>query len=130
MNIVDFQDELEKKSKKEIITYANTQYAALLASIEKLKQYEQEIEHLKALLDSNVTTIIKSPELCMVEAQINRLSEFSVIRSLTAEEIKSLDVLVKNKLLLNGQPTTIPGEVKKQKHYPEAVLISIAKKEN
>lgn len=130
MNVISFQDELDKKSKQELIQYANAQYAALQASVEMLKKYEAEIAHLKELLSSNVTPIIKSPELCMVENQIQRLSQFSNQRPLTAEEVKTLDVLIKNKLLLSGEATMIPGEIKKKRDVPEAVLISIAKKES
>lgn len=130
MNVVSFQEELEKKSKKDIIAYANAQFAALQASVDQLKKYEEEIHHLKRLLDCNVAPIIKSPELCMVEHQLGRLQEFSNQRPLTPEEIKSLDTLIKNKLLLSGQATTIAGEAKKKKDIPEAVLISIAKKES
>lgn len=128
MNVISFQDELEKKTKKEIIAYADAQYHALQSSIEKIQKYEAEIKHLQELLNSNVQSVIKSPEQATVEDQINRLAIVGASRVLTAEEVKTLDILIKNKMLLNGQDSIIPAEAKKKRSYPEAVLISIAKK--
>jgi hypothetical protein len=45
--------------------------------------------------------------------QLRRLKEISENRLLAPEEVKMYDLLVKNLRLLEGDPTSIPGEMKK-----------------
>jgi hypothetical protein len=129
-NVISLANGLELRTQKELIAYTNAQYLALHAISEKVKELESKNKHLEELLDAtNTSPIIKTLDQCIVEEQIERLRTYSLARQLSAEEIKSLDVLIRNRLLLYGQATTIPGEVKKKKDLSPAQLTLIAKKE-
>lgn len=126
-DVIQMVNGMEFRTQKELLQYSNTLYLIVDTAVAKNKELEDKVKHLQDLLDSlAVTPIIKSRELCMVEEQIDRFAKDSMIRQLSSEEIKSLDVLIKNKLLLSGEATTINGE-KKKKEYTSAQLISIAK---
>lgn len=127
------------KSSKELKEYCNAQYIALQGAVEKIKKLEEEITHLQQLLATTtelvtspkVEKIIKTPELAIVEAQIEILQNRALQKELTLEEVKVLDLLIKNKRLLTGEATTIEGEKKKVKNqYTEAELVALAKKDS
>src|SRR4051812_1932358 len=106
----------EFRTLKELKSYAESLYLVVETASSKIKELEQKLKHSEDLLLSfQVTPIIKTQEQCIVEKQIDELNKLSLQRSLTTEEIKSLDILIKNKLLLSGQATTIPGSVIKKK---------------
>lgn len=129
-NVIQLANGLELRTQKELIAYTNAQYVALHAMSEEIKELRDKNRHLVELLDSASTQpIIKPIDLCIVEEQIEKIRQFSVNRQLTSEEIKSLDVLIRNRLLLSGQATTISGDVKKKKDLSPAQLTLIAKKE-
>lgn len=129
----------EFKTIKELSEYSTAQFYALQGAVEKIQKLQEEISHLQTLLasttslieDNNVSSIIKSPELAIVEAQINLLTNRAIRQELTLEEVKILDLLVKNKRLLSDESTTIEGKTAKpKKEYSEAQLISLAQKSN
>lgn len=128
-NLFQLANGLELRNAKEVVQYANTQYLALQTLDQKNKDLEAEVAHLKELLSCNTIEIIKTPEHLIVEEQISRIQKNSLIRELSNEEIKSLDLLIKNKRLLSGDSTDIPGEVTKKKPVSKAQLIQIAKQE-
>lgn len=121
---------------QELIDYSSAQYLALESAVKKIKILQEEVQHLQQLLasttelieeDSKVQKIIKAPELCIIEAQIDILQNRALQKELTLEEVKVLDLLIKNKALLSGEPTTVVGQRKKNKSkYSEAELILIA----
>jgi hypothetical protein len=121
------------KSNKELVAYTNAQYLALQASVEKINKLEEEITHLQQMLASmtplvgKTERIIKSPELCIVEAQIDILQNRALQKELTLEEVKVLDLLIKNKKLLSNEPTTINGTAKHKKDYSEDELLKLAR---
>lgn len=123
------------KNTKELSEYATAQFLALQSAVEKITELQKKVHHLEELLKSSqpiigensVERIIKSPELAIVEAQINLLTQRALTRELQLEEVKTLDILIRNKQLLSDQPTTIPGESKPKKKPSEAQLISIAR---
>lgn len=116
---------------KDLQKYCDTQFLALQSAAEKIQRLQVEIEHLQGLLagqSPSIERLLKSPELAICEAQIGMFQNRALIKELTLEEVKILDLLVKNKLLLSGQATTIEGTTKKKskEEYSEAELIKIA----
>lgn len=124
---------------EELKRYTEAQYFALESAASKIKSLEDEVKHLQELLsamtpsldDHQVERVIKSPELCIVEAQISLMTQRALSLPLTLEDTKQLDLLIKNKRLLSGESTTIDGAKKPQKkQISDADLIKIARIEN
>lgn len=123
------------KNSKELQTYADAQFLALKSATEQIEKLKQEVAHLQDIIaqtvplvgDNKVDIIIQSTEQSIIEAQIKILSDRALKSELTLEEVKVLDLLIKNKKLLSDEPTTITGERKKKREYTEAELISKAK---
>lgn len=129
-NVIQLSNGMEFRTVKELQGYSNAQFVAMHAMHAQLVELQSKNKHLEEMLDSmNTQPIIKPIDLCIVEEQIEKIRQFSVSRQLTSEEIKSLDVLIRNRLLLSGQATTISGDVKKKKDLSPAQLTLIAKKE-
>lgn len=121
----------EFRTLKELQKYADSLYLVLEIANEKVKELEEKVKHSEdLLLSTQVVPIIKTQEQCIVDKQIDDLNKLSMNRSLTTEEIKSLDILIKNKLLLSGQATTIPGQVLKRKEMTLKELTFIAQKKD
>lgn len=87
--------------------------------MKKLEEKDAEISHLKQLLLSGSAPIIGSEglvqasvELQMVESQLRKLQEDTMLRLMTLDDVKRLDLLIKNKNLLESKPTTIEGKSK------------------
>lgn len=124
------------KSNQELIAYSNAQYLALQAAADKIKKLEEEITHLQQLLASstplvgeNKVEIYQKPlEQAVVEAQIQILSKRALEKELTLEEVKTLDLLIKNKKLCEDGKT-LEKKTKKRKEYTDAELIEVAKSE-
>lgn len=100
---------------------------------EELEQKVSEIEHLKKLLGSSVPVIGEVSPLLLSDVelittqQINKLKQASMTRELTLDEVKRLDLLVKNQNLARGEATEIPGKQKSVKGKSASQLIQIAK---
>jgi predicted nucleic acid-binding Zn-ribbon protein len=93
-----------------------------------LKAKEDEITHLKALLDSSVPSytpsfVVNDEEVIAIK-QLELLKQASQIRPLSLEEVRIYDLLVKNKRLAQGDSTNIVDTVKLPKD--KAQLIKIA----
>lgn len=69
--------------------------------------------------------VIAGPEEEILEAQIRHLRNVAVERLLTLDETRQLDLLIKNLLLLRGDPTTIHGESKPADGVSDADLVNI-----
>lgn len=130
-DIIQLASGRQFKNIRELQEFCEMQFIALTMSNETIKHLEEKVKHLEELLDATVKTeiIIKSPEQGLVENQIERYCVIGNQRQLTAEEVKSLDVLIKNKLLLSGEATTINGDTKQKKKLTPAELTLIAKKD-
>lgn len=134
-DIIDLAQRFKEKTKTELKEYAEQQYKALVSATSKIKELEDEVAHLKALLvssvpmlvEDDVQKIIKLPEEVVIETQIAILQNRALQgRELTLEEVKTLDLLIKNKKLLSGEATTIVQDRKPKKSYSEAELVHIA----
>jgi len=133
-DIISLSEKFKAKTKSELQEYSNKQYETIVYLTKKNAELEQEVKHLKELLTNGlpainngpVTQIIKTPELAIIEAQIDILQNRALQKELNLEEIKCLDLLIKNKRLLTEQPTTINGDKKSKKIPEEAELVLIA----
>lgn len=127
-------------SMKEVESFVQSAFLAVQASGQKIRKLEEEVKHLQDLLtstsklideqeDSKVESVIKSPAQIICEQQIERISALAIGRTLALEEVKALDLLVKNLMLLKGEATAINGapRKKKPKVYTDGELVSIAK---
>jgi hypothetical protein len=130
-DIITLASGKEFRTLKELQKYAETLYLIAETANEKIKELEEKLKHSEdLLLSTQVVAVIKTQEQCIVEKQIDVISGLSMTRQLTNEEVKSLDILIKNKLLLSGQPTTIAGDVKKKKEVSMRELTLIAQKKD
>lgn len=136
-NITEIFNEFKTKVEKD--QFVAKQHETIELLVEKNKQLSAEVEHLKKLLinsvpmltqESSVSKIIITPEEAVIESQIQIIQDRSYNQELTLEDVKKLDLLIKNKRLVKEQSTTIQGESKKidKKHYTNAQLITIASK--
>ena len=125
--IIDILPKLEEMTKQDLIAFTTGAYATAVTALKDNKLLQEKVKHLEELLKTPVETLIKTPEQATIENQIGRFTELAMARQLTNEEIKSLDILIKNKMLLSGQATTIPGEVKRKKALTDSELITLAR---
>lgn len=94
-------------------------------------ELHKKIKHLEGLLmavvDSNkgdATKLIITPEEIIADLQIQRLVEISQVRSMTLDEVRQYDLLVKNKRLAMSQPTTIEADVSKVEKITDVKLLA------
>lgn len=129
----------EFKTKVEREQFLNSQHKTISTLIAKNTQLTQEVEHLKKMLldsmpilsqENPVSKIILTPEEALIETQIQMIQDRSFNQELTLEDVKKLDILIKNKRLVKEQSTTIQGESKKvdKKNFSREDLIRIASK--
>lgn len=92
----------DSKEISKLQAYSNAQTNAIIELSKKLKNSQDEVEHLKKLLEGSVPLIKESTidtggndqeQICKLE--INKLRHTSLDRELTLEEVKKLDILVK-----------------------------------
>ena len=67
-----------------------------------------------------------STERSIAEVQLERLREIAMNRLMTPEETKQYDILVKNLLLIRGQPTVINGTGTSVEELSVEELVAIA----
>lgn len=99
--------------------------------LNKLEEKEKEILQLQNLLNSpseiDVVQHVTDEEL-IADVQLNKLKDAAKVRELTLDEIRKYDLLVKNKRLAQGDPTTINGEnLLKKKSKPELIKLAAKK---
>lgn len=133
-NIQDLEKNYEESSLKIQVDGYQKRNVELFQRIQDLenllKTKEDEIKHLKELLDSSVPSF--SPNLIVDDAeviaikQLELLKQSSQMRPLSLEEVRIYDLLVKNKRLAQGDSTNIVDTVKLPKD--KAKLIEIASK--
>lgn len=110
----------EFKDIKDLQAYADKQFIALKKTLEKNAKLENENRHLKYLLEQttqliekdNVHKMIVTPEQALIDEQISILQGRAIGKELTLEEIKKLDLLIKNKKLLEEKTKTFKAESK------------------
>lgn len=119
-NVIDVSEIFKTfKNDKEKQQYLEAQLQATLTLQSKIKQLEEENLHLKTLLVTNVPTlniplpIIITPEEYLIDEQIKileRRGREAADNELTLEEVKKLDLLLKNKKIIKDGKETIKVE--------------------
>jgi hypothetical protein len=124
------------KSFIELQEYCDAQFAVAQALAKENEKLKAEIEHLKSLL-AGATPLLKpeveqpapklqvSTEQAILEMQIEKMRQDAMVRQLTLEETKRLDLLIKNLHLVKGQATQIT-ENKLPFNISETDLLRIA----
>lgn len=110
------------------------QHETILSLTNENKRLIEEVEHLKTLLVASApilnptTRVILTPEEALIEQQIELIQNRSYNAELTLEDVKKLDLLLKNKKLSKEQNVSLQGESKKvdKKNYTNAELILLA----
>lgn len=134
LNIQDIETQYQDSALKVQVEGYQKKNIKLFERIQKLedslKLKEEEIKHLKDLLDSSVPSytpnfVVNDEEVIAIK-QLELLKQASQIRPLSLEEVRIYDLLVKNKRLAQGDSTNIVDTVKLPKD--KAKLIEIASK--
>lgn len=74
----------------------------------------------------NPITIIPTNESIIAEVQLERLRNIAMERLLTPDETKQYDILVKNIMLIRGQPTVINGSATVVEDLDDEELVKLA----
>jgi hypothetical protein len=129
----------EVKDMSELRVFSEAQQKTILKLSKKNKELEEEVSHLKKLLESQ-TPIIQTSEqpaslgekfltsdqesICRME--LNKLKQTSFERELTLEEAKRVDIYSKILNVLENSPKTIKVETKS---IPSQDLMSLVQSE-
>jgi len=125
----EFKSEAERKA------FLFKQHEAISKLVEQNKALQDEVDHLKHLLtqsvpllgESKIEKVIVSPEQGLLEEQIRLIQDRSYGQELNLEDVKKLDLLLKNKELINkNKPKTYDG--KSDLLIDNIKLLEIAKK--
>lgn len=139
-NVIDVTEIFKTfKNDKEKQKFLEAQFEAVLELQRKIRTLEEENLHLKTLLATNVPSlniplpIIISPEEYLIDKQISILEErgrISADPELTLEEVKKLDLLLKNKKIIKDGKEVIKIEkvTKGKLTNKELALIASSKK--
>lgn len=126
------------KSFKELQEFCDKQYETLQNALGQIKVLHDENKHLKVLLnsissspeDGQISTIVKSPAEYICETQIEALNALALTRLLSLDEVKKLDLLIKNHRLLKGDSTgsiDVKEPNKKINKLPKENIVALAK---
>lgn len=113
-NVLTLYKELKEDIDKQ--KFLEAQQNTLIKLKEKIVQQEAEISHLKSLLISTSSLtprIIVSPEEALIDEQIHLIQKRSIGQELNLEEVKKLDILLKNKGIFNKENKTLEASSKK-----------------
>lgn len=109
-NIVSVDKLISKfKTETELRTYCDIQFKTITKLNKQIQEKEEEIAHLKQLLEKSTPLLSKTEEGILIETtdeeqicrtQLRRLRDVSMNRELTLEESKKAEIFVK---LLKGQ---------------------------
>jgi hypothetical protein len=80
----------------------------------------------KIIPSNNSPVLLPTNEAIIVEVQLERLRNIALERLLTPDETKQYDILVKNLLLIRGQPTVINGTANVVEDLDDAELVELA----
>lgn len=115
----------EAKDLAELRAFSEAQQKTIVKLSKKNKELEEEISHLKKLLESSVPVIasdnapviqadkfLTSDQEAICRMQLNKLKEVSYDRELTLEEAKRVEIFSKILNVLENSPKTIKVETK------------------
>jgi len=131
--VVSIDKMIEKfKTQTELKTYCGVQFKTITNLTKKLKEKEEEVAHLKTLLEKNVQLMTVDASNVLVNStdeeqicrtQLRRLRDLSMARELTLEESKKAEIFVK--LLLNQITVKDEEDGKNIKNMSTAELIQL-----
>lgn len=130
IDIADLRKQFVEKTKvKDLKEFAETQQGLLEKVIFENKQLKEKNDQLEKVLNQladkkNVVMNVTAEELICIE-QIEVLRSHSAKRELSLDEVKRLDILIKNLRLLREQSTQAI-ETKGYRDVSEAELVAIA----
>ena len=126
MSIEDLDEHKSTETLKKQLQALKRENVAAMRTIEKLlkdlNKKKEEIEHLKEMLTQTVPVIKEAPKVDLdisaeeeiAEVQLNKIRQAARDRTLTLEEARIYDLLVKNKRLSKDKATINlgPGQYK------------------
>lgn len=125
-------DELRKQllasveSETDLKTFVYKQQELLEKHMQENKELKEKLNHCEKLLKSTPTLLQPNDEEFICVQQIQMIKERSLQRELDINDVKKLDLLIKNLRLIRSQPTDITDSVPRDV-TPED-LIAIATK--
>ena len=133
--VIELFNQFKTKMEKE--RFIEQQHNTILTLTAQKNKLQAEVDHLKELLlgstqllapEQPVERIIVTPEEALIESQISILQNRSLGTELTLEDVKKLDLLLKNKNLIKASDPSIKAESKKvdKQSLSHAELIQIA----
>lgn len=131
-NLVDInqlREEFVQKTKtKDLKAFAEQQQVVIEKLVNQNRQLQEKNDHLEKILmslEKNNMVISVSPEEMICVEQIEVLKSKSATRELQLDEVKRLDLLVKNLRLIREQSTQVI-ESTNHSHIKEMDLVAIA----
>lgn len=98
------------KSDREKQEFIAAQHKTLSFLMEENQRLQTEVEHLKTLLGGMSGTFIVSPEEALIESQVKIIHNRSFGQELDLEDVKKLDLLLKNLKIIRESSKTIKAE--------------------
>lgn len=135
-DIISLPEMMKQMKEQELQRYCDEQYKLICDQQKKIKQLEEEVEHLKSLLssttellpaESEVIKIASTEEEVLLQAQIHQIYNRGLDRELSLEDTKRLDLLLKNLMALKEKSSKTIEQPKKRKSLPsieEALVIA------
>lgn len=132
-NLIDIKDLkkefLEKTKLKEIRVFAEKQQEFIQNLIDQNKALVDKVNHLESMLLSSKSNVVRmeitSEELICME-QIDLLRGKSASRELSLDEVKRLDLLIKNLRLIREESTEVINTASYSTDISEDTLVAIA----
>lgn len=127
--IADIVDLGQFKSLKDAEAYCEKLTQTCISLQETISKLKEENFHLKQLLvdagvqDGDIVTLSKSPEENICRVELGRLQDIAYKRSLTLEETKKTDLLIRSLYLITGKTTR--KVKKKEEEISDDVLLQI-----
>jgi hypothetical protein len=129
----------EVKDMAELRVFSEAQQKTILKLSKKNKELEEEVSHLKKLLESQTPLVQTDPSVglpaekfltsdqeAICRMELNKLKQSSFERELTLEEAKRVDIYSKILNVLENSPKTIKVETK---GIPSQDLMSLVQSE-
>ena len=127
INIQDLKKEFAEKTKvKDLKVFAESQQRLLERLMDENKQLQQKLDHVEQKLLSLDVAIKLQPEEIICLQQIGLLKKRSESRELSLDEVKRLDLLIKNLRLIREQSTQVI-DTKDYTEVKEDELVAIAR---
>lgn len=115
---------MSKKSKKDLEQFSVAQETTIYKLQKENEFLKEKLSHLEQLLVKQSTQI--SPEEMICVEQISMIKQKSSGRELSLDEVKRLDILIKNLRLIKDQSTQAVDH-KDHRNLKEIELVAIAR---